>query len=208
VLLGVNLGTYPKVTSSNPGIGGAIIGSGIPYSAISLSVGVFKAYQSRVGNGPFPTELFDAICDHIRARGNEYGTNTKRPRRCGWLDLVLLRYACDINGFTELAMMKLDVLDELGEIQVCVGYEGFDGMPENMSDLGNCVPIYRTFKGWKKPTSDIRDFNLLPYEAQMYIRRVEEIIETKIGLVSVAPDKYANILLPGSHLEGLVDKSD
>ncbi len=195
-LLDIDHGTYPYVTSSNPTAGGASTGSGIPPTKINSVIGVIKAYTTRVGEGPFPTELKDELGDYIRKRGNEYGATTGRPRRCGWLDIVSLRYSIMINGIENLALMKLDVLSELDEIKICVAYE-INGrkpnFPTSPTILGKVTPVYETFKGWRRKISDVKSYSELPSEAREFIEAIEKLTEVKISIVSVGADRKQTI---------------
>lgn len=192
-LLDVDHGTYPYVTSSNPTAGGACTGSGIPPTSVGNVVGVAKAYMTRVGNGAFPTELRDAAGDRLRETGREYGATTGRPRRCGWLDLMLLKYAIAINGIAELALTKLDVLDDFDEINVCTGY-ALDGktlkdVPTDHETLSKVTPRYKTFKGWKTSNAKAKSFEEMHPNARAYIEFIEEFLETPITFVSVGPKR-------------------
>jgi adenylosuccinate synthase len=188
-LLDVDHGTYPFVTSSNPTSGGACTGLGIPPTAIQSVVGVVKAYSTRVGNGPFPTELNDETGERLRKTGGEFGATTGRPRRCGWLDIVSLRYSLRINGIQKIAMTKLDVLDQFEEIKVCVGYmvgeKKVQNFPTDLRMLELAQPQYRTFKGWKTTTSGIRSYGKLPARARSYIEAIASLLQTKVWMVSV-----------------------
>ncbi len=190
-LLDVDHGTYPYVTSSNPTSGGACTGLGVPPTAISSIMGVAKAYSTRVGHGPFPTELENEIGERIRSIGSEYGATTGRPRRCGWIDLVSLRYSIRVNGIQKLAITKLDVLDDFADIQVCTGYmldgKRLDDFPSDFATLERVVPVYETFKGWKTSTSHARKFSDLPPRAQSYIRALQKRLSAQIAMVSVGP---------------------
>jgi len=190
-LLDVDHGTYPFVTSSNATAGGACTGSGIPPTRIDRVVAVLKAFTSRVGEGPFPTELHDKFGDHLREVGQEYGTTTGRPRRIGWLDLVMARYAQRINGVTDFVLTKLDNYDDLDEIPVCVAYEvngvRHDEMPISQSDFHHAVPIFETMPGWKQSIMGARSFDDLPKEAQDFVVFVEERIRARISVVGVGP---------------------
>ncbi len=194
-LLDVDHGTYPFVTSSSPTAGGACIGAGIGPTRIDVVMGVAKAYTTRVGSGPFPTELDDATGDLLRKQGSEYGTTTGRPRRCGWLDLVALRYAVRINGMTHLAITKLDVLDTLAEIKICtryrVGGEETGEFPTGANDVARAVPHYVTLEGWQEPTSQARAWSDLPTRAVAYIARIEEQLRVPVALVSIGADRLA-----------------
>jgi adenylosuccinate synthase len=188
-LLDVDHGTYPYVTSSNPTSGGACTGLGIPPTAIQSVVGVVKAYSTRVGNGPFPSELNDETGELLRKTGGEYGATTGRPRRCGWLDIVSLRYSLRINGIEKIAITKLDVLDQFEEIKMCVGYTVGDkkvqNFPTDLRTLELVQPLYRSFKGWKATTSDVRSYGKLPPRARAYIEAMAALLQTKVWMVSV-----------------------
>jgi adenylosuccinate synthase len=192
-LLDVDHGTYPFVTSSNATAGGACTGSGIPPTRVDRVVAVLKAFTSRVGEGPFPTELHDEVGDYLREVGHEYGTTTGRPRRIGWLDLVMGRYAQRINGVTDFALTKLDNYDGLDEIPVCVAYDvngvRHDEMPYSQSDFHHATPIYETLPGWKKDISGARSFAELPENAQRFVEFVEARIGARISVVGVGPGR-------------------
>jgi len=197
-LLDLDHGTYPFVTSSSATAGGVAVGTGVPPSRIDGVMGVAKAYCTRVGTGPFPSEADEAGVEILRGRGNEYGATTGRPRRCGWFDAVAARYATRINGFDSLALTKLDVLDELDEIPVCTGY-GYEGQtlsefPADLAVLGACEPIYEKLAGWKTPTSAARDWKDLPEAAHRYIERLSELARVEVGLVSTGPDREQTII--------------
>jgi adenylosuccinate synthase len=199
-MLDIDHGTYPFVTSSSATAGGAVTGTGVGPTSIGTVIGVTKAYVTRVGEGPFPTEILDNGADLLRSRGQEYGAVTGRPRRCGWLDLPLLRYSNQINGTEWLVVTKLDVLDELDEIPICIGYridgEKVDTIPADVSGLEKIEPVYTKRKGWKCSTEGITSFDQLPSIAQDYLRFLEEESDTKIGMVSTGPDRAQTILLP------------
>jgi adenylosuccinate synthase len=192
-LLDVDHGTYPFVTSSNATAGGACTGSGIPPTRVDRVVAVLKAFTSRVGEGPFPTELHDATGDYLREVGHEYGTTTGRPRRIGWLDLVMGRYAQRINGVTDFALTKLDNYDGLDEIPVCVAYDvngvRHDEMPYSQTDFHHATPIYETLPGWKKDISGARTFAELPENAQRFVEFVEARIGARVSVVGVGPGR-------------------
>lgn len=197
-MLDIDHGTYPYVTSSQSISGGACIGLGIPPSAITEVIGIMKAYTTRVGEGPFPTELNDSIGKKLRDDGGEYGATTGRPRRCGWLDTVVGRYAVGINGITGIALTKLDVLDDFDEIKICVSYK-IDGktvteMPEETVSLDKVEPVYETMPGWKSSTRDTDNFDTLPDAAKRYIARVEELIDAPISIVSTGVSRTATII--------------
>jgi adenylosuccinate synthase len=197
-LLDIDHGTYPFVTSSNPTAGGASTGSGIPPTKINGVIGVIKAYTTRVGKGPFPTELKDEIGDYIREKGVEFGATTGRPRRCGWLDLVSLRYSIMINGIDKLALTKIDVLSELDEIKICVSYEingkKLKSFPTNPEALSKVTPIYETLKGWKKDLSNISSYSELPAEAKEFVEAIELFTGVEISIISIGADRKQTIL--------------
>jgi len=199
-MLDIDHGTYPFVTSSSATAGGAATGTGVGPTAIGTVISVTKAYVTRVGEGPFPTEIGDAVGDHLRARGNEYGAVTGRPRRCGWLDLPLLRYSNQVNGAEWLVVTKMDVLDEMAEIPICTSYE-IDGkvtdlIPADVHGLMKIKPIYTTLKGWRESTEGITDFEKLPQAAKDYLRFQERESGAKIGMVSTGPDRDQTMVLP------------
>lgn len=192
--LDLDFGTYPYVTSSNPIAGGVCIGAGVGPKMITDVLGVFKAYTSRVGSGPFVTELKDEIGDTIRELGHEYGTTTGRPRRCGWLDAVMLKYAARLNGLTGLCLNHLDTVGKLDSIKMCVAYK-LDGKiidyyPSNLKELARCEPVYEEFEGWKDvDISRINRYEMLPPAAKTYLKRIEEIISVPIKYVGVGPGR-------------------
>jgi adenylosuccinate synthase len=199
-MLDIDHGTYPFVTSSSATAGGAATGTGVGPTAIGTVISVTKAYVTRVGEGPFPTEIHDVIGDQLRARGNEYGAVTGRPRRCGWLDIPLLRYSNQVNGAEWLVVTKMDVLDELAEIPICVGYQ-MDGkvsdeIPADVQGLERIKPVYTTLKGWRASTEGITEFDKLPKAAQEYLRFQERESGAKIGMVSTGPDREQTMVLP------------
>ena len=190
-LLDVDFGTYPYVTSSNTTVGGVVTGLGVPATKINKVIGIFKAYTTRVGSGPFPTELVDVTGDTLRQNGVEYGATTGRPRRCGWLDLPLLKYSCMINGITELHLMKLDVLSTFRNIKVCTGYI-IDGIETNQVpfDFEEIhLPVYKDFNGWEKTLDGSTYYQDLPWSATKYIEYIENYIGVTIKLVSIGPDR-------------------
>jgi adenylosuccinate synthase len=191
-LLDIEFGSYPYVTSSNTICAGACVGLGIAPSKIGEVFGIFKAYCTRVGSGPFPTELNDEIGQYLRDKGNEYGSTTGRPRRCGWLDLPALKYAIMLNGVTRLLMMKADVLSGLDTIKICTHYKyngtTIDYIPYNIND-GELIPIYKEFKGWKEDLSKATSIDDLPLELALYIQYIESQLNVPITLVSVGPDR-------------------
>ena len=199
IMLDVDFGTYPFVTSSSTGAGGAPAGSGIPPNAIDRVVGIIKAYTTRVGEGPFPTELKDEMGAHIARVGHEFGATTGRPRRCGWFDAVVARYAAMVAGINAWALMKLDVLDAVETIRVCVGYEcdgeRIDTVPASIRRLQRCVPIYEEFKGWMTPTTGCTRWEELPEQAQKYVRYLEELTGVKVSILSVGPKRSSTLIL-------------
>jgi len=199
-MLDIDHGTYPFVTSSSATAGGAATGTGVGPTAIGTVISVTKAYVTRVGGGPFPTEIHDAAGEELRARGNEYGAVTGRPRRCGWLDIPLLRYSNQVNGAEWLVITKLDVLDTLAEIPICIGYEidgrTTDEIPADVDGLERIKPVYTTLKGWRESTEGITDFKKLPQAAQEYLRFQERESGAKIGMVSTGPDRDQTMVLP------------
>jgi adenylosuccinate synthase len=199
-MLDIDHGTYPYVTSSSATAGGASTGTGVGPTAIGTVISVTKAYVTRVGGGPFPTEIHDASGEELRARGNEYGAVTGRPRRCGWLDIPMLRYSNQVNGAEWLVVTKLDVLDTLEEIPICVGYE-IDGkvtdeIPADVQGLEHIKPQYTKLKGWRQSTEGITEFDKLPKAAQEYLRFQERESGARIGMVSTGPDRDQTMLLP------------
>lgn len=197
-MLDNDFGTYPFVTSSNTIAGQAAVGSGVGMKDIDKVIGVVKAYTTRVGSGPFPTELFDQDGDRIREVGREFGTVTGRPRRCGWFDAVLVRQAIIVNGVQNLAVMKLDILDQFDEIKVCVGYEyqgkKLDYYPMQMKAQAEVKPIYETLPGWKTSTYGIREYEKLPENAKKYLKRLEELLGVEIGMISTSPEREDTVI--------------
>lgn len=201
-LLDIDHGTYPYVTSSSASAGGVCTGIGVSPLKIDTILGVVKAYTTRVGGGPFPTEIRDALGEEIRKRGGEYGATTGRPRRCGWLDMVALKHSVRINGFTGLIITKLDILDGLDRIKVCFGYEYngkvYDEFPKELSILESCTPIYKEYEGWKESTSGVRDFSKLPPKAQQYIELIEESLGVGVDIISTG-QKREQIIIRRNH---------
>jgi adenylosuccinate synthase len=199
-LLDIDHGTYPFVTSSSSTAGGAVTGTGVGPTKIGTVIGVTKAYVTRVGEGPFPTEIDGHSADLLRARGQEYGAVTGRPRRCGWLDLPLLRYSNMINGTEWLVVTKMDVMDQCSEIPVCIAYEidgkTTDRIPADIRGFKSIKPIYTTLKGWDCSTEGITEFDQLPQLAQDYLHFIERESGAKIGMVSTGPDRAQTINLP------------
>jgi adenylosuccinate synthase len=200
-MLDVDHGTYPFVTSSNATAGGATTGVGIPPRAITGALGIAKAYTTRVGAGPFPTELFDQAGDYLRQRGNEYGASTGRPRRTGWFDAVVVRYAVMLNGLDAIALTKLDVLDQFDEIKVCTAYryrgEVIEDIPYGAHALAECEPMYETLPGWKTDTSGITHYDDLPENAKAYVRRLEELVGAPMAMISTGPERSETIIRDG-----------
>ncbi|MBT4138444.1 MAG: adenylosuccinate synthase [Candidatus Latescibacteria bacterium] len=198
-LLDIDHGSYPYVTSSNTTAGGACTGAGIGPMRVNEVVGVVKAYTTRVGNGPFPTELNDEMGQRIRDIGHEYGATTGRPRRCGWLDVVMLGLARRINGLSSMAVTRVDILDELEEIKICTHYERngqrVDHFPGDLNVLAECKPVYETLPGWQTPTPHIRSYGDLPENARRYLERVSELSRIPISIVSVGPDREETIVV-------------
>ena len=192
-LLDVDLGTYPYGTSSNPTAGGVCAGLGIGPTMIHKVIGVVKAYVTRVGAGPFPTELPTDMNEQIRQKGEEFGATTGRPRQCGWFDAVAARYAVRVNTFTSIAITKLDILDELESMKLCVGYR-YNGktiteFPSQIHILENCEPVYESMEGWRTDTSELRKYQDLPEKARKYVERISQLMETKVELVAVGPER-------------------
>ena len=198
IMLDIDFGTYPYVTSSNTGAGGVASGAGVPPQSIDRVIGIVKAYTTRVGGGPFPTELTDETGEHIARVGAEFGATTGRPRRCGWFDAVVARYACMIGGISEWALMKLDVLDNLETIRVCTAYE-IDGkrieqMPASLRTFERCTPIYEDIPGWQTPTTHCTTWEELPEKAKAYVNYLERITGTPVSILSVGPKRASTIL--------------
>lgn len=197
-MLDLDHGTYPFVTSSSASSGGACTGLGLPPTSIEKVIGIMKAYTTRVGEGPFPTELKDETGVGLQNAGGEFGATTGRPRRCGWLDALVGRYAVDVNGIDEIALTKLDVLDGFATIKICVAYETEDGrvdrMPECNHAFTSAVPVYEEHAGWDIPTAGIQDYDKLPDNAKKYIARVEELVGAKISIVSTGRERTSTIV--------------
>lgn len=198
-LLDIDYGSYPFVTSSNTIAGGVCIGAGIGPTMITNAVGIAKAYTTRVGKGPFPTELNDEVGDWIREKGFEFGVTTGRARRCGWLDLVILKTAARISGLTSFAVTKIDTLAGLEKIKICVGYE-FEGsvidyFPASLEDLAKCVPVYEEFDGWDENIAEARSYDELPENAKIYLKKIEDFTGVKVSIVSVGPKRDQTMVL-------------
>lgn len=197
-MLDIDHGTYPFVTSSNSSVGGAVTGTGLPPSAVGVAIGVIKAYTTRVGGGPFPTELNDAQGEALRQRGGEYGASTGRPRRTGWFDAVVARYAVMVNGLNALALTKLDVLDEEDEIKICVAYringKETDQIPYDANAMNGAEPVYETMPGWRSRTIGITDFGKLPIRAQAYVQRLSELSGAPFAFISTGAERNETIV--------------
>ena len=191
-LLDIDHGTYPFVTSSSPFSGGITTGLGLPLTKFKNIIGIFKAYATRVGSGPFPTELFDKDGKKLQDIGMEFGATTGRPRRCGWFDGLAAKYSCMINGLTDIALTKLDILDSFEKINVCIGYKYNQNEIQNYSeavDLEKVTPLYKEFKGWNCDLNGISDYNMLPLECKEYIKFLEDFLETRISIISIGPGR-------------------
>ena len=197
-LLDLDHGTYPFVTSSNPTAGGACVGTGIPPTRIGRVIGVSKAYTTRIGSGPFPTELLDDMGEHLRKMGGEYGTTTGRPRRCGWFDAVVGRFAVRVNGITDLVVTKLDILSGLDQVPICVGYEidgeRYEDMPMTQTAFHHATPVYEYHPGWFEDITKARLFTELPENAQRYVHRLEELCGARVSMIGVGPGREENII--------------
>lgn len=197
-LLDLDLGTYPYVTSSHPTSGGFSVGSGVGPNMIKDVVGIVKAYTTRVGEGPFVTELFDEIGERIRIQGHEFGTVTGRARRCGWFDAVIVKYAARVNGLTSISFMLLDVLTGFDKIKICTAYKMGDeiihNFPASLEDLAKCEPVYEELDGWNEDITNVERYEDLPENAKKYISRIEELIDVNIDLVSVGPNRNQTII--------------
>lgn len=196
-MLDIDFGTYPFVTSSNATAGGACTGSGVPPHRIDRVIGVIKAYTTRVGEGPFPTELTDETGEHLAREGHEFGATTGRPRRCGWFDAVVARYAAALNGVDHWAVTKLDVLDQVETIRVCVAYEcdgeQIDSMPGDVRRFSRCTPVYEEYPGWQTSTSEVTRYEDLPENARAYVERLTELTGVPVGLLSVGPQRNSTL---------------
>ncbi len=198
-LLDIDYGTYPYVTSSSTIAGGVCIGAGVGPTAITNAVGIAKAYTTRVGKGPFPTELLDSTGDWVREKGHEFGVTTGRARRCGWLDLVILKTSARISGLTSFAVTKIDTLAGLDTLKVCTGYrlngEIIDYVPASLEDLAKCEPIYEEFEGWDDSIANARCYEDLPENAIKYLKKIEDFTETKVSIVSVGPKRDQTMMI-------------
>ena len=199
VMLDIDYGTYPYVTSSNTGIGGIITGAGVSHRDVGEVIGILKAYTTRVGEGPFPVELHGDDGEALRQAGGEFGATTGRPRRCGWLDLVVAGFACRLNGIDTIALTKLDVLSGYETLPVCIGYRMPDGselttIPAEVGDLADAEPIYHELEGWSEPLSGITDFAALPAAAQAYIAYIEAHTGVRVGYIGTGPGREETII--------------
>lgn len=198
-LLDIDYGTYPYVTSSHPISGGVCVGAGVGPKYIDRVFGVCKAYTTRVGKGPFPTELLDDAGNFIREKGREYGTTTGRPRRCGWLDLVIVKFAVRLSSITDIAITKLDTLAGIEKLKVCTGYkldgQLIDYFPASLTELAKCEPVFEEFEGWDDSIRNVRKYDDLPESAKKYLRRIEEVTEARISIVSVGPERDQTIVI-------------
>ena len=197
-LLDVDHGTFPYVTSSHPIAGGACVGTGVGPTKIDKVIGITKAYTTRVGKGPLPTEMQGEMEEYIRQKGREFGATTGRPRRCGWFDAVVVNYAVRINGMDSIALTKIDVLSDLDKIKICTSYK-YDGklikeFPASLETLQKCIPVYEEMKGWKKDISQVTNYEDLPEQLKAYIHRIEELIKTKMVILSVGPQRRQTII--------------
>lgn len=196
-MLDINYGNYPYVTSSSPTSAGVCTGAGVSPKKLDVIIGIAKAYSTRVGEGPFVTELFDDMGEWLRSKGHEFGATTGRPRRCGWLDVNVVRHAAMINGLTDLVITKLDILSGLDKIKMCVAYDidgvRYDYIPSNIEDLYKAKPIYEEFDGWKEDISSVKNYDELPENCKIYLRRIEELCNTRISMISVGPERNCNI---------------
>ncbi len=197
--LDVDFGTYPYVTSSNASAGGACTGTGIGPTMIDAVMGIAKVYTTRVGSGPFPTELVDEVGQGLQERGREFGSTTGRARRCGWFDSVVVRHATQVNGLTSLAVTKLDVLDGCKEVKICIGYRHggslYKDMPADLDVLYDCVPVYQRMKGWAVSTTNATTYRQLPVEAKRYLTRIEELAERRIDMISTGSKRTETIVI-------------
>jgi adenylosuccinate synthase len=208
-LLDVDHGSYPYVTSSSATAGGAVAGLGVPPTRIDGVLGIAKAYTTRVGAGPLPSEMEGALEDEVRERGHEYGASTGRPRRCGWFDAVVVRYAVRVNGIDSIGLTKLDVLDTQKEIRICTGYRHEGGVveefPADLAVLEGCEPVYETIPGWESSTAGVRDFTRLPDAARRYVDRIAELVAAEVGIVSTGPDRDDTVLRASSAIASWFD---
>jgi adenylosuccinate synthase len=211
-LLDIDHGTYPFVTSSNASVGGVCTGLGVSPRAIGGVLGVAKAYTTRVGEGPLPTELSGTLADRLRETGQEYGASTGRPRRCGWFDAVVVRYSARLNGLDAVALTKLDVLDGLPEVLICTAYRTSHGtisdFPADLRSLVGAEPVYVRVPGWSAPTKGITQFDRLPVEAQRYVHKLEELTGVACAIISTGSDRGETIVKNGSLVERWISEAD
>lgn len=201
-LLDIDHGTYPFVTSSNTTIGGVMTGTGVAPGDIDYVLGITKAYTTRVGSGPFPTELHDEVGQRMGKRGNEFGSTTGRPRRCGWIDAVALKRMARVNGVTGLCMTKLDVLDGFDTVSICTAYEGVDRFPVGAEEWSRLTPVYETMPGWSDSTAGLTDADRLPANARAYLDRLSDLIEVPVHMLSTGPEREANVIFHSPFSEG------
>ncbi|MBN2073631.1 MAG: adenylosuccinate synthase [Actinobacteria bacterium] len=210
VMLDIDHGTYPYVTSSSTTAGGVCTGAGVGPGRLDEVIGVVKAYTTRVGSGPFPTEIKDGTGDYLREKGNEFGTTTGRPRRCGWLDAVILRYSAMLNYMDSMAITKIDVLSGINPIKICTGYEyegkRFYDLPCHQTILHKCTPIYEEVGGWNEDISGVKDFEGLPAATKKYIKRIEELVKVPVSMISVGPERSQVIIIDSSVKKRLFDR--
>ncbi|MCJ7665866.1 MAG: adenylosuccinate synthase, partial [Actinobacteria bacterium] len=210
-MLDIDQGTYPYVTSSSTTSGGVCVGAGIGPGRLDEVLGVAKAYTTRVGSGPFPTEIDKGISDLLREKGNEYGTTTGRPRRCGWLDAVVLRYSSMLNYLDSIALTKLDILSGLGRIKICVGYDYknkvYNDLPCHQTILHKCTPVYEEFEGWSEDITGVKNYEDLPDTARKYVERIEDIVKVPVSMISVGPER-SQIIIRDNNLKKRLFDSD
>lgn len=204
-LLDVDFGTYPYVTSSNPVAGGCCVGTGVGPTKIDYILGVVKSYTTRVGEGPLPTELTDETGKYLQEKGKEYGATTGRPRRCGWFDVLVVRHSVRVNGINSLALTKLDVLDGLSKVKICIGYHYgekiLNEFPASWETLSRCQPVYEELPGWREKTYGLRKFSQLPKNARNYLHKIEDLVSSKIGLISMGRSREETIVINKNLLE-------
>jgi adenylosuccinate synthase len=197
-MLDIDQGTYPYVTSSSTTAGGVCVGAGIGPARLDEVIGIVKAYTTRVGSGPFPSEIWGKVGDHLREKGYEYGTTTGRPRRCGWLDAVVLKYTVMLNYPDSIAITKLDILSGLDSINICHAYEykgkTYRDLPCHQTILHNCSPVYMEMEGWKEDITSVKNFDDLPVQAKKYIEKIEELLKVPVSMVSVGPERNQIII--------------
>jgi len=198
IMLDIDFGTYPYVTSSNPSIGGVASGTGVPLRYIDKIIGITKAYTTRVGSGPFPTELKDKTGDILREKGNEFGATTGRPRRCGWLDLIVVKHSTMINGLSSIIITKIDVLNSFKEIKICTAYKykntKLNYFPYDRKIINQIKPVYKTLKGWNKELNTITEYKQFPQKLKDYIKFIEDYLQTPISLISIGRQRAQTII--------------